>query len=252
MLRHDVGTHPRSPRFSKVDASKQEKLAVTYSKGIIRENVIAAPLRKLGRCIELVAVDPHFHDITVGLYLRERTLTIHTFAQVEGADTRIAHIRERLCALADVAPVADTSNQASLISREFYDRPLRFAFTEAVEKNNPIPTGPISVRDTKSRLTFFVTPEEAENGYVYRVTAEGDYARPQMRILAVIGGYMRYGGCERVDRERFRFQHGERLDRFARLLLPYARNVSAVDSMLEQAEMAGQMTTQTLGFAQGT
>ena len=47
----------------------------------------------------------------------------------------------------------------------------------------------------------------------------------------------------------FPFKHGERLDRFARLLLPYARNVSAVDNMLEQAELAGQMTTQTLGFA---
>ncbi len=72
-----------------------------------------------------------------------------------------------------------------------------------------------------------------------------------MRIMAVVGGYMRYGECERVgkDRDRFRFKHGERLDRFARLLLPYARNVSAVDNMLEQADLAGQMTTQTLGFA---
>jgi len=206
----------------------------------------------LGRCIELVAVDPHFHDITVGLYLRDRTLTIHTFSQVEGTGERIKAIRERLCALADVDPSPDATNQAELISQEFYDRPLRFAFTEAVEKTNPIPTGPISVADTKSRLTFTVTPEHSDElGWTYHVTAEGDFARPQMRIMAVVGGYMRYGECERVgeDRDRFRFKHGERLDRFARLLLPYARNVSAVDTMLEQADLAGQMTTQTLGFA---
>jgi hypothetical protein len=74
-----------------------------------------------------------------------------------------------------------------------------------------------------------------------------------MRIMAVVGGYMRYGECERIgkERDRFRFKHGERLDRFARLLLPYARNVSAVDTMLEQSELAGQMTTQTLGFSTG-
>ena len=62
---------------------------------------------------------------------------------------------------------------------------------------------------------------------------------------------MRYGECERIgdDRDRFRFKHGERLDRFARLLLPYARNVSASDDAIEQANLAGQMTTQTLGFA---
>ena len=154
--------------------------------------------------------------------------------------------------MADLEPVPGNGAQAQLVSREFYDRPLRFAFTEAVEKNNPIPTGPISVNDTKSRLTFTVTPEHTdETGWTYQVTAEGEFARPQMRIMAVVGGYMRYGECERIEPDRFRFQHGERLDRFARLLLPYARNVSAVDTMLEQADLAGQMTTQTLGFSQG-
>lgn len=133
--------------------------AVTYSNGITRENVIAAPLRMLGSCIELVAVDPHFHDITMGLYLRDRTLTIHTFAQVQGSKQRIEVIRDRLCALADVEPAAGTHNQAHLISQEFYNRPLRFAFTEAVEKNTPIPTGPIIINDTKSKLTFTVTPD---------------------------------------------------------------------------------------------
>ena len=199
-----------------------------------------------------MAIDPHFHDITVGLYMLDRTLAIHTFSQVEGTADRIETIRDRLCALADIDPSPNATNQAELISQEFYDRPLRFAFTEAVEKNNPIPTGPISVNDTKSRLTFTVTPEHSDElGWTYHVTAEGEFARPQARIMAVVGGFMRYGECERVgeERDRFRFKHGERLDRFARLLLPYARNVSAVDNMLEQAELAGQMTTQTLGFA---
>ncbi len=190
--------------------------------------------------------------MTVGLYLKERTLTIYSFAQIAGKEKRIEHIRERLCALADIEPVSGTTNQAELVSQEFYDRPLRFAFTEAVERNLPIPTGPITASDNKSKLTFTVTPEHSDElGWTYHVTAEGDFARPQMRIMAVVGGYMRYGECERVgdNRDRFRFKHGERLDRFARLLLPYARNVSAVDNMLEQAELAGQMTTQTLGFA---
>ena len=184
--------------------------------------------------------------------MRDRTLTIHTFSQIDGTAERIETIRDRLCALADIDPSPNATNQAELISQEFYDRPLRFAFTEAVEKINPIPTGPISVNDTKSRLVFTVTPEHSDElGWTYHVTAEGEFARPRMRVMAVVGGYMRYGECERVgeDRDRFRFKHGERLDRFARLLLPYARNVSAVDNMLEQADLAGQMTTQTLGFA---
>jgi hypothetical protein len=35
-----------------------------------------------------------------------------------------------------------------------------------------------------------------------------------------------------------------------RVLLPYARNVSAVEQMLEASDQAGQMTTQSLGFSQ--
>ncbi len=224
---------------------------MSSSNGITRENLIAAPLNRLGRCIELCAADPHFNDITVGLYLKNRTLTIHTFSSVEGVDDRIRVIRDRLCALADVAPSTDRGDQAELISQEMYERPLRFAFTEAVERDRPIPTGPISVADTKSKLTFFVAPEHTDEfGWTYQVTAEGEYARPEMRVKAVVGGFMRYGNCERIEGDRFRFQHGERLDRFARLLLPYARNVSATDDMLEAAELSGQMTTQTLGFSQ--
>jgi hypothetical protein len=34
------------------------------------------------------------------------------------------------------------------------------------------------------------------------------------------------------------------------LILPLARNVSAVESQLAASELEGQMTTQTLGFSQ--
>lgn len=217
---------------------------------ILKRNVISARLGELGRCLELVAVDPHFKQITVGLYLKGDTLTIATWSSEDGTEQRIAAIRDRLCQLADIEPVPGTSHQATLVSKEFYDRALRFAFTEAVEKNNPIPTGNISLKDTKSALTFTVTPEPSASGCIYIVTAAGEYARPEMRIRAVVGGYMRYGDCERVDWDRFRFRNGERLDRFARLLLPYARNVSAVEDQMSAADLSGQMTTQTLGFSQ--
>ena len=200
--------------------------------------------------MELVAVDPHFKQITVGLYLKGETLTISTFSTESGTAERISVIRDRLCQLADVEPVSGRSDQARLVSREMYDRALKFAFTEAVEKANPIPAGDISVKDTKSALVFTVKPESSDDGWVYVVTAAGEFARPDMRIRAVVGGYMRYGECERVDWDRFRFRNGEKLDRFARLLLPYARNVSAVEDLMSASDMAGQMTTQTLGFSQ--
>lgn len=216
---------------------------------ILKRDVISARLAELGRCLELVAVDPHFKQITVGLYLKGDILTVATFSSVDGTEERIGVIRDRLCQLADVEPVGGTSHQATLVSDEMYDRALKFAFTEAVEKNNLISTGEISLKDTKSPLTFTVTPDPAASGCTYVVSAAGDYARPEMRVRAVVGGYMRYGDCERIDWDRFRFRNGERLDRFARLLLPYARNVSAVEDQMSASDLAGQMTTQTLGFA---
>ncbi len=35
-----------------------------------------------------------------------------------------------------------------------------------------------------------------------------------------------------------------------RILLPYSRNISAVEGMMEAEAMRGQMTTGTLGFSQ--
>ena len=71
-----------------------------------------------------------------------------------------------------------------------------------------------------------------------------------MRIRAAVGGFIRYADCIRIDKDKFAFPDGRRYDKFARLILPLARNISAVEAQLEQADMAGQMNTQTLGFAQ--
>ena len=48
------------------------------------------------------------------------------------------------------------------------------------------------------------------------------------------------------------FNCGYRHDQLARLTLPYARNVSAVEDELESESMRGQMTTGTLGFTPPT
>jgi hypothetical protein len=88
--------------------------------------------------------------------------------------------------------------------------------------------------------------------WVYEVAAEGEApaATASMRVKAVVGGFMRYGDCRRVAEDKFAFPCGARHDELARLLIPYARNVSAVEEMLAAADLAGQMTTQTLGFSQ--
>jgi hypothetical protein len=61
---------------------------------------------------------------------------------------------------------------------------------------------------------------------------------------------MKYGECIRNDSDSFYFPDKKDHEEYVRVLLPYARNVSAVEQMLEASDQAGQMTTQSLGFSQ--
>ncbi len=207
-------------------------------------------IKRLGNCIELISMDPHFHEISVGLFVKDRTLTIWSYSAVPRTDERIEKIRDRCVVLGDLEPKEGTTNQARVPAGDILLQPMKFMFREAVEKDpDTLPSGPIKAPDNKSTLIFTVEGAQQDEAYVYTVTARGEAARPESRIRATVGGFMRYGGCERVTPETFRFPDGQQHDGFVRLLLPYARNVSAVERMLEAEDMAGQMTTQTLGFA---
>ena len=46
-------------------------------------------ISRYGRCLELVSMDPHFHEITVGLYLKDTIATVWSFSTVDGVDGRI-------------------------------------------------------------------------------------------------------------------------------------------------------------------
>ncbi|MCZ6539885.1 MAG: hypothetical protein O6922_08690 [Chloroflexi bacterium] len=213
---------------------------------------IVEQIEKLGHCIELVSIDPYFHDVTVGLFIKDGLMTIWSFSKHEGIAGRIEQIRDRCTRIGDVVAVDGTTDKMRLISDLYLDRALRFMFTSAVEKDpeRELPSGRITAPDTKTRLTFVVDGAQEGDKYVYTISAEGESDRAEMRVRAAVGGFVRYSDCERVDKNKFAFPDGKRYDSFARLILPLARNVSAVESQLAATELEGQMTTQTLGFSQ--
>jgi hypothetical protein len=219
---------------------------------LAQESRVAEQVKKLGSCIELVSLDPHFHDVSIGLFIKDGLLTISSYSTIDGIEDRIEQIRDRCVRLGDVVAVEGTTNQLRLTSDLYLDRALRFMFTAAVEKDPSaeLPSGRITAPDTKTKLMFVVEGAEEDGKYVYTVSTEGEHERAEMRVRAAVGGFIRYSGCERVDKNKFAFADGKQYDNFARLILPLARNVSAVEAQLEQDEMAGQMNTQTLGFAQ--
>ena len=216
-------------------------------RGRVRE-VIAT----YGKCMELIPMDPNFHEITVGLYVKDGIGTVWTFSGKPCVEKRVEEIRDQLVELGGMVPVENTHNQAKFPDGEMYDRPLRFLLRQAVEKpyGTRHPEGRVEIKDLRSPLQIIATPEEVDGRWIYRVTAEGEYKNPKMRVRAITQGFVRYGEMEKVDVDAVTFPHGGRRDELIRLVLPYARNVTGTADMLEAEALRGQMTTGTLGFAQ--
>ena len=216
-------------------------------RGRVRE-VIAT----YGKCMELIPMDPNFHEITIGLYVKDGIGTVWTFSGKPGVEKRVEEIRDQLIELGGMIPVDGTHNQAKFPDGEMYDRPLRFLLRQAVEKpyGTRHPNGRIEIKDLRSPLQIIATPEQADGRWIYRITAEGEYKNPKMRVRAVTQGFVRYGEMEKVDVDAVAFTHGGRRDGLIRLVLPYARNVTGTADMLEAEALRGQMTTGTLGFSQ--
>ena len=53
-------------------------------------------IERYGKCLELISMDPHFKDITVGIYRKGQALTVWTFSQEPGVRGRIRQIRDQL------------------------------------------------------------------------------------------------------------------------------------------------------------
>jgi len=197
-------------------------------------------------------MDPFFNDISVGIFKKNRHLTIWSFSNFPRLNERIEQIRDNCAILGDVDILPGTFDKLVMRTDLYLERAIRFMFTNAVQKDKKDfkIDGPISAPDTKTKLKFFLDPYEKGHNTIYRVSAEGEHEKAHIRLRAVVGGFMKYADCNRVSPEEFMFPDGKRYDKFARLILPVARNVSATENMLSQNEMQGQMTTQTLGFSQ--
>ena len=209
-------------------------------------------LEKLGSCVELVPLDPNYQDISVGLYMKNGTGTVWTFSRKAGAEGRIEVIRNQLGALGGMEPVPGTRDQTRFSCGQVHSRPLKFLVKQAVEKapDHRLPEG--RVKDLRSPLMLDIKGIEEDGRWVYRVDAEGEAPNEAARLRAVTGGLGRYGEMEKVADYAASFPCGYRHDELARLVLPFARNVSKVDDMLAADALRGQMTTGTLGFTPPT
>ena len=190
----------------------------------------------LGRRIEIVPMDVHFHDITVALYRQLRnektTFVVHTYSRIEGTEERIASIVSAMQALGGMELTPDGQLQFSC--QESHELACRRVFLEACKSrsNETIEPRPLNVLDKKSGLNITITSAGAGT---YDVSAEGNAKSKERRISAIAGGLIKLGQMvdERVD--RVSFACGQPHDALLGLLLVRAPNVRAI---LREQEMA--------------
>ncbi len=211
---------------------------------------VADVIQRYGKCLELVPTDPHFHDISVGLYIKDGICTVWSFSSRPGADERLEQIRDQMAVLGGLTPVENTHNQVSFPCGKPHLRLVKFLLTQAVNKSPDYSAAgeELSIKDTKSALVLTASGADSDGRWVYQISGEGEAANVPLRLRAVVAGFVRYGEMEKLGDTEVSFNCGQRHDGLVRVLLPYSRNVSAVENMLEEEALRGQMTTGTLGF----
>ena len=210
-----------------------------------------------GQCLELVPLDRRFHDISVGLYVKDDICTIWTFSHKEGVEERIREIRDQMIALGGMEAIEGANNQVRFPCGQLHQRTLRFVMSQAVGKapDYAPPQGALAIQDSKSALTIHAELSRELTGErggraVYNVSLEGEARNAAMRLRMVLAGFTRYGEMEQVGESGVAFACGMPHDALMRVLMPYSRNISSVETMMAAEAMRGQMTTGTLGFSQ--
>ena len=211
---------------------------------------VANVINRYGKCVELVPMDSHFQGISVGLYVKKGICTVWTFSQKPGVFQRLESIRDQLVALGGVLPVDGTHNQVRFSCGYLHVRPVKFLLAQAVGKSPDYspPHGEMSIKDTKTRLMLKVQGMRLKDQWVYEISGEGNVPNLALRLRMVVAGFVRYGEMHKLSNTSVVFPCTQRHDELIRLLLPYSRNISNVESMMESEALRGQMTTGTLGF----
>jgi len=209
-------------------------------------------IAKYGRCLELVPTDKRFNEISVGLYVKNSVFTVWSFSKKPGVENRIKEIRGLLVSLGGMTPVTGTHNQAKFECGLIHSRPVRFLLSQAVGKDPEYAsnTAAMVIKDSKSNLIIKAEGFDRDNTRRYQITASGEAKNPAMRLRMIIAGFSKYGEMDKTGDQEVTFECRRNHDELLRILLPYSRNVSSVETMMQAESMRGQMTTGTLGFSQ--
>jgi hypothetical protein len=192
---------------------------------------------EIGRRIELVSMDPHFLDISIGLYRQDRETgpeyLVHTYSRKPGAHQRIEFVID---AMAILGGMHQLGPRLRFTCGDPHQLTARRIFLEACKlKPDAAPQPrPLNILDKKSNLN--ITVLSAGSG-VYEIRAEAGGEDGASRVSAIGGGLAKLAEMIRVgstpEQVAFACKHAH--DAAVGTMLIRALNVRAI---LREEEMA--------------
>ena len=208
-------------------------------------SVATGHLKSIGRRIELVAMDGHCHDITLGLYKQASadgtSFQIHTYSSREGAAERVRFVAAAMAVLGgmqvDEVPRYEIAVSAAAEPHRVACRRI-FLESAKLPTNAPLQPRPLEVFDKKKRKTIRVT-SLGRGEYLART--EGNVGTHDRRAAVAVLGLVKLGNMEAVPdtSDRVRFGCDTSHDAAVGLLLTRALDVRAALREIESQAARG-------------
>ena len=201
----------------------------------------------LGRRIELVPMDLHFHDISIALYRRDKVagleVAVHSYSRRTGTRERLEFIAEAMTVLGGMEPVSGEPPGLRFPSSSDLPVAARRVFLEACKcpSGEEVRPRPLTIFDKKSQSQ--VRLASLGEG-LYEVTLETDGEKASRRSAAIAAGIAKLSGSSVVEgySQQVAFPNGQSIDALVGLLLVRALNVRAVVRAEEAAASRGVLS----------
>ena len=184
----------------------------------------------LGLRVELVSMDPHFHDISIALYAPDSPgrpcYQVHTYSRRPGAAERVAGVARAMQVLGGMEP--STAGPPGFSCGHAHRLAVKRLFLEACKlpPAQPLQPRPLHIFDKKANATIAV----ASLGQgLYEVRATEQARGIERRVATIARGLIRLGEMDEVAGQpnQAQFGCGTAHDALIGLLLVRAPNVRA-------------------------
>jgi len=198
----------------------------------------------LGRRVQLQSMDPHCHDITIGLYEHadekgQPLYVVHSYSGKDGVAKRLTFLASAMIRLGGMEAIEGWPSQVRWACGDRHLAATKRLFLEACKLSKPddLVERPVSMHDAKLGGMVAIA---ARNEGCYEVVAQANGAEVEARLKAICAGYLKLADMERWEDSEtgVRFACGSSHDAMIRLLLFRAMNARA--ALREQEMMASR------------